>query len=53
MDLFLNKPLQSRDLLFAIAALKPFDLYDLECCPHALIPTFTSVVQTTAFSLLA
>jgi len=36
-DLFLNKPIQVEDLMVAIAALPPFELYSLQCCPNVLV----------------
>jgi CheY-like chemotaxis protein len=37
MNLYLTKPLNAMDLMFSIAALKPFELYQLQYCPHILL----------------
>jgi len=37
MNLYLTKPLNTFDLMFSIAPLGPFNLYDLKYCPHILL----------------
>jgi len=37
MCLYLTKPLIASDLMFTLAALKPFQFYPFELCPHVLL----------------
>ena len=37
MNLYLTKPLAAFDLMFSIAALRPFEFYQIQYCPHILL----------------
>ena len=37
MSLYLTKPLVPADLIYCITALKPFEFYPLQYCPHLLL----------------
>lgn len=39
-NVFLTKPLRFESLLFTLAAIPPFQLYDLQRCPFGLFPSF-------------